>query len=158
MNSAEALRNYFLYTVTPTLDEFYQTPYDVRKGRIAAIILHHTDDYIFLASQYHLNPYQRIKSFRDEKLSPAINCKYHSLIRDVCDASKHALLDRTFDYIASQDQVQATPGLFQEPNGFFAEASEVEVHSKDDGVIPLTLALRETYDALKRYLTNEGIL
>lgn len=37
--------NFFLSTVRPTVDEFLRQPLDVRRGRLAAIVLHQMYDY-----------------------------------------------------------------------------------------------------------------
>ncbi len=41
-------RNFYLATAKPTLDEFYREPLNLRRGRLAAIVLFHVADYLFL--------------------------------------------------------------------------------------------------------------
>lgn len=153
------LRDYFLYTVEPTLNEYLQSPLDIRKGRLAAIVLHHTDDYIF--NTFVKDQSDSVNSFRKKHLNEALNSRYHSLVRDVCDASKHKILTKRLNTeINDQNQVQQTPGLFDAPFGFgvFAESAAVEIHANSGDVILLTEALTETYEALKRYLISMGVL
>lgn len=153
------LRDYFLYTVEPTLNEYLLSPLDIRKGRLAAIVLHHTDDYIF--NTFMKDQGDSINTFRKKHLNQALNSRYHSLVRDVCDASKHRILTKRPDTeIKDQNQVQQTPGLFEAPFGFgvFAEAAAVEIHTNSGDVILLSEALTETHGALKRYLISREVL
>lgn len=48
--SIEAARDYFEVTVKPTVQEFLSNTHDVRRGRLAAIVLYHIWDYLKLSS------------------------------------------------------------------------------------------------------------
>ncbi len=59
-------------------------------------------------------------------------CPEFLIVRDVCDASKHARLTRGIKpprILSTSDQVSRTPGLFEAPfgEGVFNEALEVMI-------------------------------
>jgi len=127
MNTAQ---NYFVETVKPTVDEFLNDPFSVRRARLAAIVLYHLVDYVQL--QW---PGSSIGSISDKIV---VRCPDFLLIRDVCNASKHSLLTkktkqpRQLDS-ASQVLANSYDGLFHAPFGYghFAEASYVWVQLND---------------------------
>ena len=83
----EYIYEYFEEIVKPTVDDFLKDKTNIRKGRLAAIVLDHMRDYRVIQLD--------IKS--EKKVSPTevlLNeikqeCFDLVLIRDVCNASKH---------------------------------------------------------------------
>lgn len=127
MDAKEALLDYFHNTVKPTVDEFIQSPTDVRRARLAAIVLEHIVDYVKPATGYTLTEIRK-ELFR--------KCKYAVNIRDAANASKHSKLDGYTDgelkrQSTTADQIQAEdlPGLWDAPwgEGNWAEASYVRI-------------------------------
>lgn len=123
--------DFFTSTVKPTADEFLSYIRDIRRGRLAAIVLYHMADYWQLENTTTFNTLAILR----EKL---INkCPEFLIIRDVADASKHGQLTIPTNIprqLTSSDQIARPPGLFQAPFGVgvFYEASEVIV-TLDDG-------------------------
>ncbi|WP_312158453.1 hypothetical protein [Pantoea piersonii] len=117
----ESVIDYFEKTVKPTVDEFLLTPTDIRRGRIAAIVLYHMWDY---ADQNGIGkPSNGLIDL--EKM-------YYEVVRATANASKHFQLrkDEKFPHIAKKaDQVIAeeNEGLFCAPfgDGVVAESNEV---------------------------------
>jgi hypothetical protein len=123
--------DFFTSTVKPTADEFLSDTRDIRRGRLAAIVLYHMADYW----DQENNPAKT--SLRRLRQSLVKKCPEFVVIRDVADASKHAQLRQSNDIpreLSSSDQITRAPGLFEAPFGVgvFNEASEVVV-TLDDG-------------------------
>jgi len=126
--------NFFVSTVKPTLEEFLTAPYDIRRGRLAAIVLSHMTDYWALEGYTGNRNFKEMKQPVDE-LRKTLSKQHpdYSLIIDIADASKHALLatDKTKRFPDSSTQVTRTAGIFDAPLGFFAEACVVEITFED---------------------------
>lgn len=123
-----AALDFFTWTVKPTVDEFLNDTYDIRRGRLAAIVLFHMADYWC----WHLHN-------TDKKLGDIYevlqnNCSDFSMVRDIANASKHYQLTRGARQLTSSEQITRPPGLFEEGLGIgvFAEASNV-IFKLDDG-------------------------
>jgi hypothetical protein len=74
---------YYEDTVKPTVDEFLINKTDLRKGRLAAIVLDHMRDY--RGNQLGIKPELLLEEIKQD-------CFDLVLIRDVCNASKHGIL------------------------------------------------------------------
>lgn len=143
---------FLAHTVEPTVAEFENAPYDIRRGRLAAIVLYHMADHVALdgfASRDRKLMDQEIEAARArvQAKSPEF-----ALIRDVADASKHAKLassKKVPRQLSSAEQLSATPGLFQGPFGYgvFAEAAEVLATLDDGTTLPLLPAVRAVLTA-----------
>ena len=128
-------KNFYLSIVVPTVDEFKNEPNNVRRGRLASIVLYHMADYWDQFSSP--NPTDKTLKL----LCTQLISKYPSfkLIRDVADASKHARLRTQTEIqrtISTTDQISRQPGLLEAPfgTGVFAEASVIVV-THDDGTV-----------------------
>lgn len=145
---------FLAHTVEPTVAEFEKAPYDIRRGRLAAIVLYHMADHFALDGFT-----SRDRNVMDQEVEAAratirANAPDFVLIRDVADASKHAMLalsKKAPRQISSSEQVSATPGLFEAPFGYgvFAEAAEVFVTLDDGTTLPLLPAVRVVLAAWK---------
>ncbi|MBP2850472.1 hypothetical protein [Dickeya oryzae] len=125
MEILNPVHDYFQNTVKPTIAEFLQDRTDLRKARIAAIVLFHMRDYAMECGMG--TPCDSLTDRR--KLM-------HDVVRAAANASKHYRLRRhrnqpEKDHIAScadQMQVEESAGLFNNVpfgDGVFAEANEV---------------------------------
>lgn len=119
---------FFRSTVRPTVEEFLAEERDLRRGRLAAIVLHHMADYAALEG-YEGNDRRamdvRLNALRQELIGL---CPDYSLIHDIADASKHARLSvpkHGARQVSTAAQVTRPPGLFGMPFGYgnFAEAA-----------------------------------
>ena len=80
---------FFKEVVQPTVDEYLAQPGDIRRGRLAAIVLNHMVDY------WHEDTGKSLTSIR-KTLSDATRFRTYSFfqtVMDVADVSKHARLE-----------------------------------------------------------------
>lgn len=126
-------RDFWASTVKPTVDEFAADPTSLRRGRVAAIVLHQMIDY------WALEGYQTTTNSASRTLNAtlrarlAAGCPDLLVVADVADATKHAVLTSTSRTVRTSEDVSQPPGLFQAPFGeaVFAEAAFVEVALTD---------------------------
>jgi hypothetical protein len=127
MNYKAALDDYYTTTVKPTVSEFLKNTQDIRRARLAAIVLDHMRDYVALVKGKSSKPESVLRDMKDD-------CPDALIIRDVCNASKHGYLigNERGDLkrvATNSNQVTAedNPGLFEAPfgEGSFSEANEV---------------------------------
>ena len=84
---------FFQGVVQPTVDEYLAQPANIRRGRLAAIVLSHLVDYWHVDTGESKNTIHA--ALRADTLIPN-HPGYSSadIVRDLADASKHAKLDR----------------------------------------------------------------
>ncbi|MEJ0096372.1 MAG: hypothetical protein WDN46_24095 [Methylocella sp.] len=128
--------DFFAATVRPTVDEFFGDPRNVRRGRLAAIVLYHMADYW---DQEH-DPTD--KSLSNLQKSLIGKCPEFGIIRDIADASKHDRLTRPSQIprqLSNSDQIERAKGFFEASfnEGAFNEASIVMVTLDDKTKKPL---------------------
>lgn len=87
--------------VEPTCAEYLSSDGDLRRARIAAIVLEHMTDYWAAEKSLKLNAAREM--VHNE-------CTEAKTIRDVADASKHCFLDRTDALTKRAEQVVRRPG------------------------------------------------
>lgn len=138
--------DFFTSTVEPTVSEFLGDLKDVRRGRLAAIVLCHMADY--LAAERNIP----ISAVRDDLTK---QCPEFSLIRDIADATKHARLSRKASLSASR-QITRSPSIFEAPfgEGLFGEAVVVFVTLDDGTVIELEPIIHSVMAALRGQLSG----
>ncbi|RWY34133.1 hypothetical protein [Pseudomonas aeruginosa] len=122
----DAVRNYFDETVKPTIIEFLSDSSNLRKGRLAAIVLYHTWDYLGLSGD----------KGRPEKILVIDNeILMAETIRAAANSSKHFQL-KSPHIAKSADQLVAekNEGLFCAPfpDACFGEANEVYLLLNED--------------------------
>lgn len=146
MSSSEqsAARDFFLSTVRPTVDEFLSDTLNVRRGRLAAIVLCHMADHAALDGYTGPDMRKRLCALHKELIDI---CPDFALIRDIADASKHARLHVRANnprQVSTADQITKLPGLFQAPfgEGGFGEASCVIVRFESGMIRPLETPVR----------------
>lgn len=111
--------DYFEKTVKPTVNEFLKDKTDIRRGRIAAIVLYHMDDYV--RENGYGNPTNSLLG-SDKMLYQAVKA--------AANATKHFRLRKEhIAMAASQVIAEDNPGLFDAPfgEGVFAESNEVHL-------------------------------
>jgi hypothetical protein len=139
-------KNFFASIVEPTVVEFDREPLNLRRGRLAAIVVYHMADYWW---NEHKAAYPKLA---DLHLHLVGRCPEFGVIRDVADASKHAELigpqKRLPRKMTSTEQVQTTPGIFQAPfgTGVFREAAYIYAELDDGTKPPLLGAVRATIE------------
>lgn len=137
MDNKEYIFDYYLNTVQPTVQEFLENKQDLRKGRIAAIVLDHMRDYWAI----YLDQHEK-RSITETILKDEIYelCPDAALIRDVCNATKHGLLristnDKIIPksiYSTHQIKSEQNEGLFVGGFGsMFGEANYVFIEFED---------------------------
>lgn len=130
MNKEQYIYDYYLNIVKPTVAEFLLDKSNLRKGRLAAIALDHVRDYRAVQldiknQKQDYSPNMVLGNIKD-------NCPDAVFIRDVCNASKHAILTnsskvpRTLSN-AGQVKAEQNNGLFAAPFGqsMFGESNFV---------------------------------
>ena len=121
----ETLRDYFENTVKPTVDEYLSGNgrFNIRRARLAAIVVEHIIDYYSLA-------YKKDRA----EVRKDITClsPLYSVVRDAANATKNG-------------QIKCPPGFFQAPfgEGCWAEAIEVYVETDDGRKISLENTIKE---------------
>ena len=150
--------NFFVSTVKPTVNEFLNDERNIRRGRLASIVLYHMADYWNLeccASTDRAVINSSLDKLRVELIS---RCPDFSVIRDVADASKHAKL---FDSkklpreLSSSEQITRPPGGFETPFGtaVFNEASIVMITLDNGTVRPLLGAVQSVLSMWENMLS-----
>ncbi|RQS22450.1 MULTISPECIES: hypothetical protein [unclassified Burkholderia] len=137
-------RDFFLSTVKPTVDEFLGDTLDVRRGRLAAIVLHHMADHAAIDGYSGKEMQKRVRALHKDLIDV---CPDFALICDIADASKHARLHVREDkprQVSTAEQITMLPGLFHAPfgEGVFREASCVIVRLESGMIRPLETPVR----------------
>ena len=96
---------FFKETVEPTVDEYLARHENVRRGRLAAIVLNHMVDY------WHEDTQESLTAIRAALLADTPIPRYpgyssSDIIWDLADASKHAKLNRADSRLTNADQVK----------------------------------------------------
>ena len=139
--------DFYASTVKPTVSEFLSNPRDIRRGRLAAIVLYHMADYLAFDGyprQGRGEMDKRLNAVRDELTA---RCPDFALIRNIADATKHSKLSIPKNAppreISSSQQITGSPGLFHAPfgEGVFAEAAIVFVTLADGTIKTLEPAM-----------------
>jgi len=152
---------FFLSTVKPTVDEFHRSPLDVRRGRLAAIVLYHMADYW----NVECNEGCDRKTMADhlEALHQKLfsRCPDFRMIRDAADASKHARLFEQTKLpreMSSSDQIVRESGIFNAPfnTAVFNEASRVMVILDDGTSRPLLGAINSVLAMWEQMIAADG--
>jgi hypothetical protein len=149
--------NFFSSTVKPTVEEFFNEEKNIRKGRLAAIVLYHMADYWF---EENKSSYALLKDLHKILIS---ECSDFLLIRDIADASKHAELRTAKDIpreLSSTDQITGSPGLFGAPlgEGLFAEAIIVFAVMDDGREKPIAPAIRSVQEMWEKKIFHSQIM
>src|SRR5262249_37499326 len=136
-----AAAQFFASVVTPTVSEFFCNPTDIRRGRLAAIVLYHMADYWFVENK---TAYGNLTLLHETLIK---QCPDFLIIRDVADASKHhrlTLPSKIPRALSSSDQVEKQKSAFEAPlNTTPCNQPSMLVFTLDDGTRrPLAGAIR----------------
>lgn len=134
MDKKDYIFDYYHNIVEPTVSDFLQNKYDIRKGRIAAIVLDHMRDYWAI----YLNQHEK-RSITEKILKDEIYelCPDAALIRDVCNATKHGLLRISTNDKIIPKSIHSTHQIKSEQNeglfvggfgGMFGESNYVYIN------------------------------
>jgi hypothetical protein len=120
-----ASRDFFNEVVKLTCDECLTSIADLRRSRLAAIVLHHMNDY--WAIEHGVTPKSVLKDA--SKVCPAL-----ALIADVADASKHGILWDQSRPVSNADQVRHHRGMLYGSGaygtGAYNQSPGIYIHSK----------------------------
>jgi hypothetical protein len=149
--------NFFHSTVKPTVEEFLKQENDIRRGRLAAIVLYHMADYWYAENK---SSYTDLSDLHKNLIR---ECPDFLLIRDIADASKHAELGtqkKIPRQLSSSEQVTSLPGLFEAPfgEGYFAEAITVFARMDNGEEKPITLAIDTVTKMWEHKISNSQIM
>jgi len=149
---------FFNLMVKPTVTEFINSPHDLRRGLLSALVLNHMADHFAQENESATDRKamdERVKSKRNEILKV---CPEFQLIWDVADATKHAKLAiNKLREISSSSQISGTPGLFQAPfgEGVFAEAVVIFVILENGSKKPFLPVVKLVYESLLSKLISD---
>lgn len=135
----DAARDYFQFTVEPTVAEFLDEPTNLRRGRLAAIVLNHMVDY------WAAHTGSKVKDVMAEL---NLACPDAQLACDVADATKHAVLRDSTRSIKDSSGLHRPPGIFEAPFGYggFAEACGVQIQIQSGPARQLSEVIRSVLD------------
>jgi hypothetical protein len=143
-------RDFYRGVVRPTVDEAFRDHRDIRRVRLAAIVLYHMADYWLLTAQGGAATPRRdeLPNLHKELIA---RCPDFRLVRDIADASKHATLGVQKEIprvLSGSDQLWRSPGIFEAPfgQGVFNEASIVECTLDDGTTRPVLGVIRSVAD------------
>lgn len=158
MDKEQYIYDYYLNTVKPTVAEFMANRCDLRKGRLAAIVLDHVRDYraVQLDIKNHKQEYSPnmvLESIKDA-------CPDAVFLRDVCNASKHAILTnnpKISRTISNTEQIKAeqNEGLFSAPfgEGMFAESNHAFIKFDQDQILNgEKISFRKLHDSINEVI------
>lgn len=154
--------DFFASTVKPTVSEFLENVRDIRRGRLAAIVLYHMADY--WALEGYTGQDRKIMDERLDKLREELIASHPDflLIRDIADASKHAQLSiskKIARELSSSRQLTSSTGLFHAPfgTGVFAEAAIVFAILNNGTHKPLEPSIRSIVAMWEEKLRAAGV-
>lgn len=124
MNSTA--REFFIQVVKPTCGECLASIADLRRSILAAIVLHHMNDY------WAVEHGSSTTSVREEMNN---QCSAIGLIADVADASKHSVLRNESRQVSNADQVKHHAGMLYGHSVYgmdaYNEAPCISIHFKE---------------------------
>ena len=148
-------RSFFLMIVQPTVLEFLESPGDIRKSYLSAIVLNHLVDYWVLENTESSERYRTSSEINQAREHLSSICPDVDLIRDVADTSKHAELRNDDRAPHSSTQIKVDPSLFNAPfrQGVFAGAQRVFVILPDGTRRNLEQAVRSVFTMWEKKLS-----
>lgn len=150
--------DYFRIIVQPTVEEYFKDKLSIRKGLLAALVLHQMADHYALDGKNQLTT-EESKSLLKPVLEQLVaDYPDYQLIHDVADATKHAKLSvkkgPSNRQITSSKDVSVAPGLFEAPfgQGRFSEAIEIYITKIDDTEEPLMPLIIDVFELWRKKL------
>lgn len=153
-------KEYFSLMVEPTVREFINSPHELRRGLLAALVLNHMVDHLAqenepAADRKTMN--ERVKAKRHEILSA---CHEFQFIWDIADSIKHAKLTaKNSREVSSSSQLTGSAGFFQAPfgEGVFSEAVEIFAIVDNGAEKPLLPAVISVFEKLRSTITGQVV-
>ena len=155
-----ALYDYFENIVRPTVNEYLSETgrYNIRRAKLAAIVLEHMIDYYYL--EHSVQKYEVRENIKTQ-------CPSYSIVKSVANATKHRLLvtsdkngnlKRTDKNIENVEQVKCPSGLFEKPFGYGCFAEQIEVYMVDNNgnKISIEKHIRELLDFWEKNYKNRS--
>ncbi|WP_329847214.1 hypothetical protein [Stenotrophomonas sepilia] len=144
--------NYFALIVEPTCAEYFERPWDFRRGILSLIVTSHMVDY-WVMDNYAGSQSRKAMGDAVSHGRLALTGLHPDLqlLADAADAAKHgrlASLQNRTRQISGADQLQSTPGIFNAPfgQGVFAEAMEIYFDSPEGRRVSIRRLLTQTLD------------
>jgi hypothetical protein len=148
-------KKFFTSTVKPTVTEFLGDIRDIRRGRLAAIVLSHMADY-WAIQGYTGNDRNVIDKRLDKLRVDLINdCPDFEIIWNIADATKHVrLTTKRPRKLSTSDQIIKPLGIFGAPfnTAVFNEASIVEIVLDNKKKRPLAGVIQSVFAMWERKL------
>lgn len=142
-------KEFLTLMVEPTVSEFINTPHDIRRGLLAAMLLNHLTDHVAMENCHTTD--RKLMSDEVDRVRKTMHasCPEFQFIQDVADATKHAKLSISKNPnvpardILNSEQLSSTPGLFNAPfgEGVFLEGVIVYATLNDGSSKPLLPAI-----------------
>lgn len=148
--------SYFKVIVEPTVSEFMECHYNIRRGLLAALVLNQMADYVALDGKPRMKMSDSHELVEEVCKQITSFCPEFKFIREIANVTKHSTLSlkkNSAEEVTSIKQIAVTPGLFQAPfgQGRFREACVVYAELADGTSIPLHLATQRVLDAWKMH-------
>ncbi len=105
MTTSNVTVEFFDNVVKPTVDEYLARPEDIRRGRLAAIVLNHMVDY-WCVDTLEKKEATHAALRTDTPIPNHPGYWSVGIIRDLADASKHANLERKSRTLTNAEQVE----------------------------------------------------
>ena len=160
---SEVLDDYFENFVRPTVDEYLSETgrYNIRRAKLAAIVLEHMIDYYYLEFSNLKPTSKKEEKETKNRIRKKIEqqCPSYSVVRSVADVTKHRLLSRKDKNIKDVSQVTCPPGLFQAPFGqsYFAEAIQVCILSDTGEKVSVEKPIKELLNFWEENYKNPSL-
>lgn len=153
-------KKFLQLVVEPTVKEFANAPYDIRRGLLAALVLNHMTDHFAMENCHSANRNEMGSFLEKVKVEMRATCQEFQFIQDVADATKHAKLSvpKNPNTPARDpqnfEQMSSTPGFFNAPfgEGVFAEGMVVFATLADGSTKPLLPAIKSVLNTWYSFL------
>lgn len=144
-------KEFFLFMVEPTVEEFFKSPLDIRRGLLAAVVLNHMTDHTALQHCTSTDKSVMDALIKETRSKMFVLSPDFQFIQDIADVTKHAKLciskktNRAPRDILSSQQISSCMGLFAAPfgEGVFSEAAFVFAKLADGTERPLLPAIKK---------------
>lgn len=147
--------------VEPTVNDFINSPHDIRRGLLAALVLNHLTDHVAMENCHSTDRSQMNSALDRVREDMHASCSDFKFIQDVADATKHAKLSVPKNpnipvrELLKSEQLSSTPGLFDAPfgEGVFLESVIVYATLNDGSTKPLLPAIESVLNTWKSKLS-----
>lgn len=150
--------------VEPTVKEFMDAPYDIRRALLAALVLNHLTDHVAMENCDSTDRNVMAKHLDRVRNDMRASCPDFQFIQDVANATKHAKLSIPKNQKApvrtllSSEELSSTPGLFEAPfgEGSFLEGVSVFATLSDGSTKLLLPAIESVLNTWRSKLRDKS--